>query len=379
MLQDYCPVTVIGAGPAGLSIAYELQTHGVNSIVFEASGNVGNTFVQMTERTEYGPWINNVLRGTTWEPWGAWYRLLARTTRREYAAYLKDYAARHSLNIRLECPVTKVEWTDGRFRLETAQGRIESGALVNCAGYFSRPNVPSYPGADETNIPQMHSSAYRSPATVGARIGKDRGRVLVVGKKLSAGETISELFDAGFEVAVSHRTPIDYWPEIWRESVRSPLLWLDELIRRRLDLGRPEHLKPKMRKTEHSKAIDEGEAPTYPEIERFDKDVVVFKDGSTERFDLVVYATGYQCNLDHLQALRLPSIQEGNPAVRRLESLELPNLFFLGLIGGRSFRSEFLRGIREDAQLLGEILAERVRFSPVPATRERVLARAERD
>ena len=64
--------------------------------------------------------------------------------------------------------------------------------------------------------------------------------------------------------------------------------------------------------------------------------------------------------------------------MRRLESLELPNLFFLGLIGGRSFRSEFLRGIREDAQLAGELLAERVRFAPVGATRERCVPQVTR-
>ena len=54
MLKSYYPVTIIGAGPAGLSIAYELQSHGINHVVFEATGNIGNTFVEMTERTTYG-------------------------------------------------------------------------------------------------------------------------------------------------------------------------------------------------------------------------------------------------------------------------------------------------------------------------------------
>ncbi len=355
-----------------MSVAYELQTHGVNYIAFEASGNVGNTFVAMTERTTYGPWINNVLRGTTWEPWGKFYNLLGRTTRKEYTAYLNDYASRHRLEIRKECPVDQVEWTGSRFRVKTPQGNLECGAVVNCAGYFSRPSIPDYPGAKESAIRQIHSAAYRSPATAGVQIGKDRGRILVVGKKLSAGETLAELVAAGFEVAISHRSPIDYWPEIWRESMLSPLLWLEELIRRKFDLGRPGHLIPRMRKSEHSKSLDSGETPTFPDIAKFEKDAVVFQDGRKEHFDLVIYATGYQCNLDHLQGLQLPSIQEGSPAVRRLESLELANLFFVGLIGGRSFRSEFLRGIREDAQLVGEIIAERVRFAPIPAALESV-------
>lgn len=366
--MKHFPAIIIGAGPAGLSVAYELKKQGISNIVFEASDCIGRTFAAMTEQTTYGPWLNNLLRGTTWDPWGAWYRILARTTRKEYAAYLQEYAQRLDLNVVKECPVLKVESAAPTFRVETAKGTYTSGSVVNCAGYFSTPLIPDYQGSAQSDIPSMHTSEYRSPASVGRLIG-DRGRVLIVGKRLSAGETLAELLAAGFEVAISHRSPIEYWPDVWKETLMSPFILCDEYIRRKLDLGRPYHLKPRMRSQEHGQSIHSGVTPTYPDIKEFKKEHVVFEDGREECFDLVIYGTGYGGNFAHLDGLRLPSLQKGSaPAVRQLESTELSNLFFVGLIEGSSFRSEFLRGIREDAQRVGEVVASRVRFAPIAAT-----------
>ncbi|MBT9585099.1 NAD(P)-binding domain-containing protein [bacterium] len=367
--MSYLPVVVIGAGPAGLSIAYELQKFGIDYLVLEASNSVAKTFHDMTHQTTYGPWVNNLLRGTTWDVWGRFYRLLARTTRSEYAEYLEQYAQRLQLHIRLNSPVQSVAWADGAYRVQTAEGEYQAAAVVNCAGYFATPYTPTYPGSDTTRIQQIHTSTYRSPASVGKLIG-DRGKVLIVGKKLSAGETLSELSAAGFETAISTRSTIEYWPDIWKETLRSPFILVDEWVRRRLDLGRPEHLKPKMRLKEHGGTIRNGQTRVFPEIQEIKENSVVFQDGSEETFDLIIYGTGYQGNFGHLAGLKLPSLTRGEaPSVRQLESTELPNLFFVGLIGGGSFRSEFLRGIREDAEKVGEVIQSRARFAPIPMSR----------
>lgn len=364
--MSYLPVIVIGAGPAGLSIAYELQKFGIDYLVFESSDSVAKTFHDMTHQTNYGPWINNLLRGTTWDVWGQFYRLWARTTRSEYAEYLEQYARRLQLHVRLNAPVKSVAWKDGTYRVETAEGSYRAAAIVNCAGYFAAPYMPTYPGSDTTQIRQIHTSTYRSPASVGKLIG-DRGKVLIVGKKLSAGETLAELSGAGFETALSSRSTIEYWPDIWKETLKSPFILVDEWVRRRLELGRPEHLKPKMRFKEHGSTIHNGQTRVFPEVQEIKESSVVFQDGSEEPFDLIIYGTGYQGNFGHLAGLELPSLTRGEaPSVRQLESTELPNLFFVGLIGGSSFRSEFLRGIREDAQRVGEVIQSRARFAPIP-------------
>ncbi|MFN8610648.1 MAG: NAD(P)-binding domain-containing protein [Vulcanimicrobiota bacterium] len=364
--MQYVPVIIIGAGPAGLSTAYELQKYGLDYRLLESSGSVGQTFHAMTHKTTYGPWVNNVLRGTTWEPWGPIYRLLARTTRAEYAEYLEDYARRLQLKIGLNEPVQSVSWKAGAFRVQTPKSTYSTACVVNCAGYFSQPLIPAYPGAETSKIPQIHSRDYRSPASVGRLIG-DRGRVLVVGKKLSAGETLAELVAAGFETSLSSRSPIEYWPDVWKETLSSPFIMVNEWLRRHLELGRPDHLKPKMRYNQHGASLHSGQTRLYPEIAEIQESSVTFQDGRQSEFDLIIYATGYQGNFAHLTDLQLPSLREKQaPSVFQLESSEIPNLFFVGLIGGASFRSEFLRGIREDARRVGEIIQMRASFAPIP-------------
>jgi hypothetical protein len=47
-----------------------------------------------------------------------------------------------------------------------------------------------------------------------------------------------------------------------------------------------------------------------------------------------------------------------------MESTSTPNLFFLGLDMARNFQSRFLRGIRNDAAVLANVIAERIATAP---------------
>ena len=57
------PILILGAGPAGLSLAYELSQRGLDYLILEKASEVGHTFYSMTDSTEYGPWLNNTLSG----------------------------------------------------------------------------------------------------------------------------------------------------------------------------------------------------------------------------------------------------------------------------------------------------------------------------
>ena len=59
------PILILGAGPAGLSLGYELSQRGLGYLILDKSSEVGSTFYSMTDSTEYGPWVNNVLHGST--------------------------------------------------------------------------------------------------------------------------------------------------------------------------------------------------------------------------------------------------------------------------------------------------------------------------
>jgi hypothetical protein len=142
------------------------------------------------------------------------------------------------------------------------------------------------------------------------------------------------------------------------------LTYLWEEVSLRLRLDRPSNLKPRLRRGRQLSLLTSGKVRTHPDILRIDGDRVVFIDRAQDRFDVILYATGYSPALDHLA----PMLKQSPPWLAELESVEFPNLFFLGLSGSRSFRSEFLRGIREDVVYLAEQLVDRMKpHSPIVA------------
>lgn len=349
----YVKVLILGAGPAGLSLGRELSVRAIPYLILEKESMVGSTFVKMTASTTFGPWLNNTLPGSP-VPWS---QLLRRTTRADYAQYLLDYSIRHELRVLCGVEVTSVCEDRSGFLIKTRQGdSYRADHLVNATGVFSKPNLPQYPGDQRCTIPRLHSASYRDPATIEELSGRKRAKVLIVGSRLSAGEILQELYEAGHEVHLSHREPIHTWPSPLEETLLSPLTWLWEETALRLGWSRPSNLRPRLRRGRQLTLLVSGQVRCHPDILRLEADRVMFTDRAEDSYDVILFATGYRPAMDHLE----PMLKGGNPWLAGLESAEIPNLYFLGVSGSRSFRSEFLRGIREDAVFLANLLARRL-------------------
>jgi putative flavoprotein involved in K+ transport len=344
------PVIVLGAGPAGLSCCYELIRRGIEPLVLE-KGVAGNSFAAFPRNIFFGPWLNNLLPGSAID----WAWLLKRSTQPAYTKYLQDYAHQNRLPVKTGVEVLRVDQEDGIFRLQTSAGEFQCHLLVNATGYFQAPFTPPYAGLESTQVPHIHVCQYREPADVEKLVGRRAGRVLVVGKRLSAGETFVELHNAGYQMSLSYRGKLRFGPSQWGEALFSPLQWIVERLAVALRLRR--HSYPRMAGGESQRLIRQGQVNQYADIERFESDQVVFSDGRKERFDLVIFATGYRPAVSHLKNL-LPSGTE-RPRIRNMESQDTPGLFFLGLDQQRTYRSRFLRGIVEDSRLLAELVARR--------------------
>ncbi|MBS2037037.1 NAD(P)-binding domain-containing protein [bacterium] len=355
--RTVCPVLIIGAGPAGLALAYELKRRGTQAVVLERADKVGDTFQRMAEGTEYGPWHNNLLPGPALVV--PWYDMFRRTRREEYAFYLERYSHLNELDVRTGIQVAEVKRQGlGDFVVHTTSGEFCAPLLVNATGYFGRPLLPRYPGAEQSSIRQMHACDYREPSTVRDLLQSKSGSVLIVGKRLTAGETMKDLCEAGYRVSISHRSPIQSMPWPWLQACVFPLtMLLEEALVKLMPKYRPWNLRITMNRSEHIPLITSGRVRTYPDIERFASDTVVFTNGACERFDLVIYATGYLPVMAHLEGFVKLDPVTGYPPLRDLQSREQPGLYFLGLVDSRTFRSQFLRGLREDATYLAEKLA----------------------
>lgn len=349
----YKPVVILGAGPAGLSVGYELARRGVDFVILEKGADAGESFSLFPRNIFFGPWINNLLPGSK----VSWSWLLRRSTQPAYAWYLAEYGRQNHLPIFNQTSVHNVRQEDGRFVVETSRGEIWCRLVVNATGYFSKPFIPNYPGlapAATSPIPYMHVARYRDVESARAVIGKSSGRVLVVGKRLSAGETMCELHRSGFQVALSHRGRLKIGPSPAVEALLSPFSYLYERLSVLLRVHKDSY--PPMAGGESTRYIKSGQVQTYPDVSRIEGDEVHFQDGRSDHFDLIIFATGYEPALDHLR----PLLNSGTPQLNGMESATAPGLFFVGIDNQRTYRSRFLRGITEDSRVVAELVARRV-------------------
>ncbi|MBI4387094.1 MAG: FAD-dependent oxidoreductase [Elusimicrobia bacterium] len=346
-------VTIIGAGPAGLSLGRLLQKRGIGVLILDKGASAGASWNNMpTHLRLLSPWRQVRLPDTP----EAIAPTEAFVSAERYARYLRDYARHHGLSIVEQAEVSQVERApDGSMIVRTRDGgQFRAAAVVNATGYFSKPFIPYFPGAASIAILQLHFSQYKDPQQIERLLGGSAKKALVVGKRLSAGQMMVELEEAGFFVELSARDQLQFLPGSpwfeWLERILPVFEWM--LLR--LGLGRRIKSEVPMEGGRARRLIESGRVPIRGDIERFDGQEVVFKDGRREAFDLILYATGFQPALDHLGPSILRDPANGLPRLRGFESGDVPGLFFLGLSGLRNWRSRFLRGIREDAEVLAK-------------------------
>jgi putative flavoprotein involved in K+ transport len=337
-------------------LSYALKQREISHLLLERGETVGESWRRMPRHWKLvSPWKTNSLPGTAKHLWPRHAVL----SREEFLHYLQSYARTYELPVRVGVEVQSVQRVAaGRFQVRTSRGDLFSRMVVNATGYFARPFLPEIGGRQETRIPQLHVADYRDADNVKALLGKATGSVLIVGQRLSAGQALVELSEAGFEVMLSHRSPIRYGvgPLGWWILFRT-FPWLEWIKLQALGVKAPSN-DVRMQGGPARKLIESGRVKTYPEIRQFEQDRIRLMDGRYVQPDLVLFATGFRAALGHLAALRLPEDKaRGLPELRDLESVAMPGLFFIGLDHARNFRSRFIRGIRQDAVFLADRLA----------------------
>jgi trimethylamine monooxygenase len=158
--------------------------------------------------------------------------------------------------------------------------------VVVASGHFSYPNIPHFDGIKSFNGRVLHAHDFRDALEF---VGKN---VLLVGTSYSAEDIGSQLYKYGARtITCSYRSrPMGYdWPKNWKE---------------------------------------------VPLIQKIDKNIVTFKDGTVGNFDAIILCTGYRHHFPFLpDNLRLQ-------CENRLWPLDLykgivfeknPQLFYIGM------------------------------------------------
>ena len=229
--------------------------------------------------------------------------------------YLEDYARTFELldHIELGCTVTRVApREDGRWEVALAgetQPRIYCGVVL-ASGHHDVPRMPTYPGTFSGEI--LHSRAYKSPRQL-----RDR-RVLVVGCGNSAADIVADAVHGGSRVYLSIRRGYWFVPKFilgfptgdvisYAEMVPLPrrvkrwlfqgVLWLVQGPPSRYRMPDPDYSIDQAHPTmtdEIPRLVAHGDLVVKPEITGYEGERVLFKDGTAEAIDTIVFATGYR-------------------------------------------------------------------------------------
>jgi NADPH-dependent 2,4-dienoyl-CoA reductase/sulfur reductase-like enzyme len=343
-------VAVIGAGPAGVSMALSLRDRGIRPLLIDRADEVGSAW-----RSRY-----DVLKLNTGRPFSHLpNRPYPKGTpiypsRDDVVAHLDGHAREDGIELRLGTAVDRIDRRSTGWRLATSGDPIDARHVVVATGLQSAPVMLDAPGMDAFTGELLHSSAYRNPASYQGK------RVLIVGSGSSGMEIAHDLATGGAaKVWLAVRTP----PNIMLrrgpgglpgDVIAVPLyhapIRIGDAISRKArraklgdlsEIGLPipaegpfarlarERKVPSLVDMEVIEAIKAGSIEVVAAVKGFDGGTVRLVDGAALEADAVICATGYRTGLEPLVG-HLGVLDETGVPVVTGEKAAAEGLRFLG-------------------------------------------------
>ena len=209
-MKDYI---IIGAGQAGLAMAYYLGKQKANYIVLDANEAVGAPWLKRWDSLKlFTPSEYNHLPGMDFPCKKGHY-----ANKYEVANYLKAYVEKFDIPIIFNQKVTKLEKKDGVFEIDSDQMQFKAKNVVVATGPFHTPFTPLFHQRLSKDIVQIHSEHYKNPGQL------QEGDTLVVGAGDSGVQILNEISkDAKRKVYFSGNTNISSIPQ---EFMGKTLWW----------------------------------------------------------------------------------------------------------------------------------------------------------
>jgi cation diffusion facilitator CzcD-associated flavoprotein CzcO len=314
-------MAVIGAGAAGLCSAKHLLAQGFAVTIYEIGTKIGGLWVYENDNglspTYRSLHLNSEKRVTAYRDFPFPDESTYYAHHSEVHAYLEAYADHSDLRrrIRFNSKVVALQSTKGggwRVRLEDGTEEKFDGVVV-ATGHQGSPSHP--PFAKKFAGEYLHSHAYRHPEPFRGK------RVVVIGAGNSAVDIAADICTVTAATTLSVRSPVLIMPRTlfgkplsrFLARIEKPYVpwpvrrWVREFVVRMVS-GPMEQwgfVTPKTRThpTSHPNLMAHfvwGRVKGKPGIADIQGQQIRFEDGSTETFDTMIAATGYNVDLPFL-------------------------------------------------------------------------------
>lgn len=338
----HAPVVVIGAGQAGLSVAYFLRRLGLDPgndfVVLDRGPGTGGAWQHRWESLRLGT-AHRIADLPGMDAMGFSFEHADRSApaRDIVAAAYARYEEHYGLQVVRPADVLRVvnHGADLLTTFRDADGEevaVGSQIVVNASGTWGAPFVPWVPGRDAFAGRQLHTAEYRG-------VHEFEGlRVVVVGGGTSAMEFVLELEPVAASTTWVSRRPIDWVDESDDANLEGRL----DAVARQDEAARAGRALPSIvsgtgipRSRRAERGIERGVLLARPMFSAIEPAGVRWASGVREdgielsAADAIIWATGFRPELRHLAPLRLRE-QAGGVVVAQGTSWRDPRVFFAG-------------------------------------------------
>ena len=299
-------VVVIGAGQAGLAVAYYLRrfelTPGVDFIVYDRGPITGGAWQHRWDALKLGS-AHHVHDLPGMAELGLSFETADRTlpARDIVAGYYRRYEEYFGLDVQRPVTVTSVFDRGADLIVQHTAGETATRIVVNATGTWGAPFVPYYPGVNDFRGRQVHTSSYISAQEFAGQ------SVVVVGGGTSAIGFLLELEEVAAELTWATRRPVDFRDEseLTIEGGVAAVAMQDAAARNGQALPSIVSGTGVPRTRRIAAGIERGVLVERGMFSRIEADGVRWPDGSFTRADAIIWATGFRPELRHLAPLRL--------------------------------------------------------------------------
>lgn len=365
---------IIGGGPAGLSAAKNLKEQNIPFDAYEAAADLGGLWnINNHNSTVYeSAHLISSKRMTEFEDFPMREDVADYPHHSEMLTYFKDYAKHFGLydHYIFNTKVERLEPEGNLWRLTTDkdESKLYKGVLI-ANGCLSCPNIPNIPGKFDGEL--MHSSAYKNSNVFEGK------RVLVVGAGNSGCDIVVDAVHRAKSVDLSVRRGYHFVPKYLFGKPADTIggaFTLPKAIKPKIDkwllstffVVNPQKLgfpKPDHELYESHPIVNtlvlyhlgHGDIKIQRDVERFDGNLVQFKDGTSKEYDMVLLATGYKLNYPFIDSKHLnwPEDKKAPQLYMNIFTPHHDNLFVLGMVEATGLGWE---GRNKQAQLVAEFI-----------------------
>ncbi len=347
---------IIGSGSSGITAAKTLKEYGIEFDCFEKGSFIGGIWRYNNDNEMSSAYhslhinTNKYAMAYSDFPMPSDYPMFPHHT--QIYQYFQDYVEHFDIRpyIQFNTEVLDIKrLEDGDYQVVTNKGIGVYKAVIIANGHHWNPRYPNFLG--EFTGETLHSHYYRIPNQI---LNKD---LLIVGIGNSAVDIACEAarLHAG-KVVISTRNSAHIAPNwLWDIPIdrlgnpffaKLPLKLQSKLIEIFLLLARGRQHKygvpvPNYPVLHEHPTISQDLLPLTakglikfkPNIKEFRGKTVIFADGSSQDFDMIIYATGYKITFPFLKYTEFQVAEDNEFRLyKKVIHPDYPNLFFVGLI-----------------------------------------------